>query len=189
MKKLILASTSPRRNEILTLSGLRFETEAPLCDETVQLSSPEDYVLELSRRKACAVAHKEPDAYVIGADTIVYANGRILGKPADPKEALNMLKQLQGTNHFVYTGVTVENTQEHKIVSFCEKTEVEFYDFTDEELMAYVDTKEPMDKAGAYGIQGRGAFLVKRINGDYYNVVGLPFARLMKVLKESGYYE
>ena len=168
----------------MSLSGLSFEIDAPDCDERIEGSvSPEEYVKELSLRKCRAAASLHPDALVIGADTIVCYRDRILGKPADAKEAFRMLTELSGQIHEVFTGVTVTDTAGARTETFCERTEVEFYNLTAEEIREYVNTKEPVDKAGAYGIQGRGALLVRRISGDYCNVVGLPLARLVRILK------
>ena len=183
MKQLILASTSPRRKEILKLSGYDFSVVSPDCEESIPETTPEEYVMELSRRKALAAGALLEHAVVIGADTVVSLD-RILGKPSNKEDARCMLKKLSGQVHTVYTGVTILDCDTHFTRSFYEATEVEFYPLAEEEIDAYIRTGEPMDKAGAYGIQGRGAVLVKRINGDYYNVVGLPLAHLMQVLKE-----
>ena len=183
MKQLILASTSPRRKEILHLSGLDFTVVSPDCEESIPETAPEEYVMELSRRKAQAGGDFPSHSIVIGSDTVVFLDG-ILGKPTDEEDARRMLRKLSGKVHTVYTGVTVLERDTDRSVSFYEKTEVEFYPLEEEEIDAYIRTGEAMDKAGAYGIQGRGAVLVKRINGDYYNVVGLPLAHLMQVLKE-----
>lgn len=191
MKKIVLASTSPRRREILRLSDYEFDIASPVCDEQIALCRPEDYVRSLSQRKCSAgvqLVNKDslhyPDgAVVIGADTIVAYGEEILGKPSDEAEACKMLRFLSGKTHAVYTGVTVADSRTQEEETFCEKTEVTFYELTDEEITEYVSTGEPMDKAGAYGIQGKGAYLVRKIDGDYFNVVGLPYAHLMRVLK------
>ena len=172
----------------MTQAGLEFEVISPECDENIKECSPEKYVMELSGRKAAAGEqlvreHKQPeDAVVIGADTIVCYDGQILGKPHSEEEAFEMLRKLSRKVHEVYTGVTVISAG--KAHCFYERTEVSFYEVTDEELMDYIRTGEPMDKAGAYGIQGRGCFLVEKINGDFFNVVGLPAAHLLRLLKE-----
>ena len=195
MKKIILASQSPRRRELLNLVGLDFEVIPSDCDEKAREDSPEELVKTLSRLKCSDVAGKiirkeiipdsaSPDGYyVIGSDTIVVFDGNILGKPADGADAFRMLKMLSGNTHTVYTGVTVIDTKTGKGKTFYEKTDVKFIDAGDDELRAYVETGEPMDKAGSYGVQGIGAFLVERINGDYFTVVGLPLSRLLRVLK------
>ncbi|MCF0228082.1 MAG: septum formation inhibitor Maf [Parasporobacterium sp.] len=187
MKKIILASSSPRRRDLLTQAGLTFDIVSPECDENIDSTEPSEYVEELSRRKCMAAAvlsDKDTDYIIIGADTVVVHDGKILGKPADKNEAYNMLSGLSGRTHAVYTGVTVFDTKYDKILSFCEKTEVKFYDISKNEIISYIETGEPMDKAGAYGIQGLGVFLVERINGDYNNVVGLPVSRLLRVIAE-----
>ena len=188
-RKIFLASASPRRSEILKLAGLDFQVITPSCDENIDKMPPGDYVKELSARKARAgydmvlESGSAEDFIVIGADTIVYFDGQILGKPHDEDQAFKMLHALSGNTHEVYTGVSVVYP-DHSF-SFYEKTDVRFFDVEDEELRAYIKTGEPMDKAGAYGIQGRGCFLAEKICGDYFNVMGLPAARLLRKLKEN----
>ncbi len=178
---LILASASPRRRELLKLAGLDFTVCVSDCDESVPESlSPPEAVAEIAGRKALAVAANYPEDTVIGADTIVVVDGIILGKPKDAGDAADMLKRLSDRTHSVYTGVCVVSGSAEK--RFIEITDVTFYALTDAEIDKYVATGEPTDKAGAYGIQGRGALLVKEICGDYFNVVGLPLARLVRVL-------
>ena len=143
--------------------------------------SPEDAVLSLSEQKADEVYRENRGEVIIAADTIVAIDGKILGKPADEKDAFAMLKTLSGRVHEVFTGVCVVFANGRK-ERFFEETKVEFYELSDGEIADYIKTGEPMDKAGAYGIQGKGALLVKRIDGDYYNVMGLPVARLLRVL-------
>lgn len=185
MKHLILASGSPRRRELMSQVGLDFTVVTSDADENIKEMEPEDYVRELSSIKAQSVLEqytdKEDAVIVIGADTIVYHKGEILTKPKDEEDAFRILKSLEGEIHQVYTGVTICSA--HKNVSFYEKTDVWVYDMTDEEIKEYISTGEPMDKAGAYGIQGRFAAYIKGIEGDYNNVVGLPVARLMHELK------
>ena len=188
MKPLILASSSPRRREILTLTGLPFEVLTPSVEEgEIPLTDPDIYVEELSLIKCRAglreAAEAHTQALVIGADTIVCHNGHILGKPLDEEDAFDMLRQLSGDTHYVFTGVTVGDLASGQTETFHEKTEVIFYDLSDQEILDYIRTGEPLDKAGSYGIQGRGACLVRMIRGDYYNVVGLPVGHLMQVLK------
>ena len=181
MKRLILASGSPRRRELMSQVGLDFTVVTSDADENIKEMEPEDYVRELSAIKAQSVleqyADKEDSVIVIGADTIVYHKGEILTKPEDEEDAFRILKSLEGEIHQVYTGVTICSA--HKNVSFYEKTDVWVYDMTDEEIVDYINTGEPMDKAGAYGIQGKFAAYIKGIEGDYNNVVGLPVARLV----------
>lgn len=189
MNKIVLASASPRRKELLKLIADYFEVfpdNSP--EKTDGINSVSECVCALSEQKCFNVADKFDDEYiVIGADTVVSVDGRILGKPKNRQEAAEMLMLLSGRQHSVYTGVTVMQKSINKAVTFFEKTDVYFYDIEDE-IEKYIESGEPMDKAGAYGIQGKGALFVKKINGDYNNVVGLPAARLSKVLKESFNY-
>ncbi|MEH7354269.1 Maf family protein [Neobacillus drentensis] len=186
MQNLILASSSPRRKELLENLHLTFAISSSEVDESFDPSlSPEEVVMELAERKAQAVFNQNKDAFVIGSDTIVVANNRILGKPADEAEAISMLKSLSGQQHDVFTGVSIVSPE--SLTRFYEKTEVWFWELTDEEIKAYVQTGEPLDKAGAYGIQQLGSMLVKKINGDYFAVVGLPVARTIRELKKAGY--
>ena len=143
--------------------------------------SPEEAVLALSEQKADEIYRENRGEVIVAADTIVAIDGKILGKPADEKDAFAMLKTLSGRVHEVFTGVCVIFANGHK-ERFFEETKVEFYELSDKEIADYIKTGEPMDKAGAYGIQGKGALLVKGIDGDYYNVMGLPVARLLRVL-------
>ena len=166
MKRILLASGSPRRKELLTQMGCVFEVCKSEAEEVITTG----------------------DVCVIGADTVVAVDGNILGKPADEEDAVSMLKKLQGNSHFVYTGVSLfvrENQAETK-QTFFEKTEVVFYPMSEEEIKTYVQSKEPMDKAGAYAIQGLCAKFIKEIRGDYYNVVGMPISRLYQEVKNMG---
>ncbi|MCJ7839898.1 Maf family protein [Lederbergia sp. NSJ-179] len=184
MKDLILASTSPRRKELLQKLNIPFTTFSPNVDESIcQKLSPEDTVLTLSSRKANVAAQQFPAATIIAADTIVVSEHKILGKPKSRQEAKQMLCKLSGKRHFVFTGVTV--IDEKKVESFYEKTAVDFWPLTNEEINKYLDSGEPFDKAGAYGIQGSGALFVKSIHGDYFSVVGLPISRLFRLLVEK----
>lgn len=177
---ILLASASPRRKELLELMGLEFVVKTAGVDETLPPDiTPEEAVAYLSRIKAQAVEGE--GEIIIGADTVVAIDGCILGKPKDSTDAAVMLKRLSGRKHSVFTGVTVIYFD--KINTFTSETEVEFYPLTDAEISSYIATGEPMDKAGAYGIQGKGSLLVKGITGDYFNVVGLPVSRLWHVLK------
>ena len=179
---LILASKSPRRNELLRLSGYDFLTVPALKDENVPNGiTPCDAVLMLSKQKAEEIAETHPYDIVIGADTVVALDNNIMGKPKNESDAFNMLKALSGKTHTVLTGVCIISPD--KKINFYEQTEVEFYTLGENEIMQYIASGEPMDKAGAYGIQEKGALFVKRINGDFYNVVGLPVARLARELK------
>lgn len=184
---IILASQSPRRKELLGQMGLRgFKVTSPDVDETVDEHMPPAQVVEeLSRRKALAVAaHADPDDLIIAADTVVALEGAVLGKPADQRDAFAMLSALSGNRHYVYTGLTV--IQGDRVVTQHECTTVTFRELEPEEISHYIATGEPMDKAGAYGIQGLGAMLVAGIEGDYFNVVGLPIFRLSRILADFG---
>ena len=194
-KKIILASGSPRRKELLSQIGLSFTVRVSEADEHTEETKPEKLVCILSERKALAVwdeltEEEKKESILIGADTVVAVDDRILGKPADETEAFQMIKLLQGRSHQVYTGVTIlrqgglqpladeTNTCSIQKKQFFEKTDVLVYPMSEEEITAYVKTGEPLDKAGAYGIQGSFAAYIQGINGDYSNVVGLPVGRL-----------
>lgn len=195
MKRIILASASPRRRELLSIIEPVFEVIVSDADEKTNRQLPNEVVDDLSFLKAENVYGilKEKNVnnvfkertIIIGADTVVAVDGEILGKPADEEKAYNMLKKLQGRTHEVYTGVTIISVDKNskKTITFNELTQVSFYPMTDEEIRAYIATKDPMDKAGAYGIQSGAAVYIEKINGDYNNVVGLPVARLYHVLK------
>jgi septum formation protein len=186
MQNLILASSSPRRKELLENLRITFTISGSEVDESFDPQlSPEDVVMDLAERKAQTIFQDNPNAIVLGSDTIVVADGQILGKPADETEAVSMLKMLSGKQHDVYTGVAIISANDS--TRFYEKTEVWFWELTDEEISSYVQTGEPLDKAGGYGIQGYGSMLVQRINGDYYAVVGLPVARTYRELKRLGF--
>lgn len=183
MTDIILASASPRRSELMTLAGFRFDVICADIDEIVpEKALPQEVVMSLALQKAQAVAKDHRKSAVVGSDTVVALDGKILGKPHSEKEAAEMLRSLSGRIHKVFTGVAIVCGD--KVTSFFDETEVEFYPLTDEEISDYVATGEPMDKAGAYGIQGRGAVLVKRINGDYFNVMGLPISKVYRELKD-----
>ena len=182
--KIILASGSPRRRELLKDIGLEFEIYKPDVDEKILADEkPEDLCLRLSCLKAKAGAEKFSNSIIIAADTIVVIDKKILGKPHDRDDAFLMLKTLQGREHEVITGVSI--ALQEKIISHAEHTIVKFSPMTDEEIREYISTGECDDKAGAYAIQGKGATLIERINGDYFNVVGLPLCSLMKILKKE----
>ena len=185
---IILASQSPRRKELLGQMGLKgFKIIAPDVDETMEENlSPAQMVEELSLRKAREVADhvEDEEALIIAADTVVVLDGGILGKPADEREAFGMLSALSGNRHRVYTGVTV--LRGSRAITSHEETIVTFRELDPEEIMDYIATEEPMDKAGAYGIQGLGALLVSGIEGDYFNVMGLPVYRLGRILSAFG---
>ena len=190
--RVILASASPRRLDLLRQVGIEPEIEPSHVEEVITSTVPDQVVMELSRQKAedIAALHTGEDAIVIGADTVVAYDGKILGKPKDEADAIRMIRSFQGKVHQVYTGVTLvfcgkaaENAAEQwKTITFAEKTEVFVSSMTEQQIEDYVKTGEPMDKAGAYGIQGRFAVWVKGISGDYNNVVGLPLGRVCREL-------
>jgi septum formation protein len=183
---LILASASPRRKELLELLRIPFEVIKSDIEEIVdEKLHPGEVVQSLAQQKAASVARTKQDSFVIGSDTLVVYEGRMLGKPANEDEAMQMLQILSGKTHEVYTGVSI--IQGDYVHSFYEKTSVTFFSLSDKEIEDYVSTGEPMDKAGSYGIQGFGALLVKKIDGDYYSVVGLPVARLKRELLKMGF--
>ena len=187
MKKLILASASPRRRELLGLFGIPFTVRAADIDETMDLSQPAyDEVARVSCCKALAV-ERGPEDVVIAADTIVVCGGKVLGKPHSREEATKMLNLLSGREHQVMTGCTVLYGQRRE--TFTEVTTLHFRPLADGEIQRYVDSGEPMDKAGAYGIQGGAALFCTGIQGDYYNVMGLPVCRLGMVLRQMMNWE
>lgn len=197
MKKIILGSASPRRRELLSQIGVSFEVRTSGREEIYHSVIPEEIVRELALMKAENVAgdltdeqnEASKDTIVIGADTIVVLDGKILGKPVDEKDAADMIGALQGRSHEVYTGVAIldYDAQGEKNVSVhAVGTKVYVNPMDEAEISAYIDTGEPMDKAGAYGIQGRFAAYIDRIEGDYYNVVGLPVSYVYQALKRIG---
>lgn len=179
-RPLILASGSPRRKEILDTMGLSYIVDVSDVDESFA-ADPEATVLELSKRKALSVSSKYHNAIVLAADTLVFSD-KILGKPKDAAQAKEMLRALSGHWHSVYTGVTLVDALSGKTISKADKTLVHFVELSDEEIDAYVATKDPLDKAGAYGIQGLGGMFIDRIEGSYSNVVGLPMALVRSML-------
>ena len=187
--KWILASASPRRRELLTQVGLEFEVMVSDADENIEESlSPDELVKRLSMIKAAAVKEElsakgaDGNSAVIGADTVVFHKGEILGKPKDEEDAFRMLKSLSGDTHSVYTGVTILLGDE--TITFANETKVVFDTISDEEIKRYIASKEPMDKAGAYGIQGLGGAFVTSIEGEYANVVGFPIGEFCHILRE-----
>lgn len=189
MQNMILASGSPRRKELLEQLGWQFIIAAAEGEEVTQQTKPECIVRDLSYQKAMEIAAKASDGdIVIGADTMVSYEGRMLGKPGNEEEACEMLQSLQGEIHQVHTGVTVviRSKEDFEYFTFDETTDVEMYPMTKIQIREYVATKEPMDKAGAYAIQGIAAKYVKGIRGEYSNVVGLPIARLYQEMHKRG---
>ena len=187
--KIVLASGSPRRRELLQMIGIADFAVIP--DETEEQAlpglSPERTVIEIAMMKAKNVSRFcDSDDIIIAADTLVYIDGVPLGKPADTKEAADMLRRLSARHHTVHTGVAIIKGEES--AACAERTEVFFRDLTDAEISAYIKTGEPMDKAGAYGVQGGGAVFVERIEGDFFSVMGLPLCRLSIMLREFGIF-
>ena len=197
MKKIVLASASPRRRELLSQVGVTFEVMPADGEERITSTEPSKVVEELSYQKAMFTAkalekqngHVPEGFAVIGADTIVSYEGRILGKPSGKEDAVQMLRMLQGNTHQVYTGVAMlvyGEDGEAKEICHAERTEVFVHEMSDDEIRNYIASGEPMDKAGAYGIQGKAAAFIEKIEGDYNNVVGLPIARIYQELKQLG---
>ncbi len=185
--KYILASASPRRKELLALLVKDFEIIESGIDENLRIKDPRRLCMRLSYEKAADVAGRQTSgAVVIAADTIVVLGKEIMGKPRDEKEAFEMLAALSGQTHFVYTGVTVIDTSCSETVTEYEKTAVTFGQMSPQEILDYIKTGEPMDKAGAYGIQGHACRYIKKVNGCYLNVVGLPLHHLDRMLKKMG---
>ena len=187
MKEIILASQSPRRRELLGRLLTDFQVMVDDAEEVrIPGEQPEEMVQRLALMKAKNVAEKSgTKGLVIGADTVVTFDGKALGKPKDEEEAFSMLSQLSGREHTVFTGVAVVCGETGKTITIAEGTKVRFRDLTEEEIHAYIASGEPMDKAGAYGIQELGALMISGICGDYFNVVGLPLCRLGTLLKEE----
>lgn len=182
---IILASKSPRRREILENTKVRFSVKESQIDEIIKVNeSPKETVMRLAYEKALEVANSNKDSLVIGADTIVVINEQILGKPKNEEEAYNMIKLLSGKTHYVITGFALINLSLNKKVIDCEVSQVTFKELSEECIKDYINTKESLDKAGAYGIQGYGGLLVKNIQGDYFNIVGLPISKISDCLKD-----
>ncbi|NLG81868.1 MAG: septum formation inhibitor Maf [Bacilli bacterium] len=181
--KIILASNSPRRKELFKYIVDDFTVHvSEIIEDYDPTFKPEEIVTYLSKQKALAVSKTFPTDVIVGSDTIVYIDGEVLGKPHSKEEAYKMLRKLAGRTHKVYTGVTI--IYHNQIESFYSETSVTFYEMSDAEIYQYIETNEPMDKAGAYGIQGYGAKFIKSIEGDYFTVVGLPVALLYQHLKK-----
>lgn len=186
--ELILASKSPRRRELLDMLGVDYRVEPATINEGIDIKNPERLVKELALQKAMAVSAKNPEDYILAADTVVYLED-ILGKPKDAKKAYEMLSFLSGKTHRVYTGVALVSKDNNFVKVFAEMTEVDFRLIRPKEIEDYIGTKEPLDKAGAYGIQGFGGVFVTAIRGSYHNVVGLPLAQTAELLGEAGLYK
>jgi septum formation protein len=187
MKKIILASASPRRRELLSKIGLKFSIEKSNIREDLDLKlNPKQLAEMLSYRKACKISKKYSNAVIIAADTLVVLNNKIIGKPKNPKDAAKILNKLSGKAHSVITAFTIIDTKTNKSVTKSVETKVFMKKLTEEEIKYYVNTEEPSDKAGAYAIQGFGGIFIEKIDGDYYNVVGLPLTALIRELKKFG---
>lgn len=187
MKKIILASTSPRRKEILEILGIPFEVMASSYDEDMTLKlEPAELVKHLSEGKAKDVAAKHNEGIIIGADTVVVFKGEIIGKPKDVEDARRMLETFNGKELAVITGFTVIDVEKRKTLSRAVETKVFFRKLLNEDIEGYLVSGEAMDKAGAFGIQGLGTLLIEKIEGDYYDVVGLPLSALVEALEEFG---
>lgn len=184
---MILASASPRRKEILENFGFSFKTIVKNIDEISDKTRAEEKILEIAEKKARAAAIDFPDENVVGADTVVVVDGKILGKPKDEKEAFSMLKSLSGRSHEVITAFSFININKNISYSDYEITKVYFKNLTDDEINWYINTKEPMDKAGAYGIQGKGAFFVEKIEGDFFSVMGFPLGKFVRFLNKTDF--
>ena len=181
--RVILASQSPRRRELLALVGIRHEVRPADIDERYLAGeSPREHAERLAREKAARI--REPGAIVIGSDTIVVVDGDVLGKPRDETDAARMLRRLSGRSHVVITAVAV--ALDGRLESDVEEVDVTFHELTEADITSYIATREPMDKAGAYGIQGFGATIVSRVDGDYFAVMGLPLQRLVRLLERVG---
>lgn len=183
--RVVLASASPRRRDLLNLIGIAHEVRPANIDETMRpREAPRRYAERLAREKASAIATRDPDLITIGADTVVVINRKVLGKPADAGDAARMLRMLSGREHTVITAVAVSRGR--KLRSGIEEVRVKLRRLRDDEIEAYIAMGEPMDKAGAYGIQGYGATIVERIEGDYFAVMGLPLVRLVGLMRDVG---
>ena len=190
MYKIILASGSPRRKEIFEQIGIDFSVVISEDEEVIQKSRPDEIVEELATKKACSVAaDMEEGTIVIGADTMVALDGQVMGKPKNEQDAKDMIGKLQGKKHQVYTGVCAvikEIGKEERIIRFVQCTDVWVYPMIEEQIDAYVATGEPMDKAGAYGIQGKFAVHIEKVEGEYLNIVGFPISKLYQTLMKEG---
>ena len=180
--KIILGSKSPRRKEIMEMAGYQFDVVVSNADENVSANSIEDMSLAIAQKKCDAISKLYPNDLIITADTIVVIDGKVLEKPKDKEDARRMIHLIQGRMHFVYTSVCVKYKDKEK--NFIEKTKVYVGEMTDQEIKEYINIQEPYDKAGAYAIQGVFGKYISKIDGDYYNVMGLPIYKLNKVIKD-----
>lgn len=184
--KIILATASPRRKDLFSKTGMKFKTIASNTEEDLDEKDPIVVVRECAARKAEKIRKKINNGLIIAADTVVVLRGKIIGKPVDSKDAFKTLKLLSGRSHYVITGIVLMDASTGESKFGFEKTKVFFRELSDDEIKKYVDSKEPLDKAGSYGIQETGAIFVRRIEGCYTNVVGLPLVKLIEMLKEFG---
>lgn len=182
MQKILLASQSPRRQELLRQVGIDFFCMPAQGEEHTIKTEPKEAVIDLARQKSAQINAQTQNQWILAADTVVAFQDQILGKPKDERHAKEMLTLLQGKTHQVYTGVSMINQQNKEEICFAEQTKVEIYPMSEREIYDYIATGEPMDKAGAYAIQGKFAVYIKGIEGDFYNVVGLPVARVRHAL-------
>lgn len=183
---MILASKSPRRKEILEDTGFKLKIESAEVDEISDKISVTEKIMDIARKKTEAVAKLYPDEYVVGADTIVEVDGQIIGKPKNEHEAFETLKMLSGRKHNVITAFTLLNISKNIDVTDFDITEVSFRELTDNMIKWYIETGEPMDKAGSYGIQGKGAVFIEGIKGDFFSVMGFPIGKFTEKLRELG---
>ncbi len=185
--KIVLASASPRRVELLSSAGVTFAVmPSGIPEEALPNELPEDHVLRLAREKALDVAKREDGRFFIGADTVVVCDGEIMGKPKDSADAARMLRKLSGIGHFVITGFAIYDKERKDAIAAAVQTRVYFKQLRDEEIQAYIATGCPFDKAGAYAIQGGAGYMVERIDGSYSNVVGLPLCEVVEALRRIG---
>lgn len=185
-RHIILASASPGRNELFRRTGIAFDVVPSDCDEDITAPTPEEHVRTLALRKALAVSQRHPDALVIGADSVAELDGEILGKPGSPDGARKMLARLSGRNHRLLTGLAIVDGATGNTYYGVEATSVHMTELSSDEIDAYVRSGEPLDKSGSYELQGLGATIIDRIEGDFSNVVGLPMAHLARALREFG---
>lgn len=183
---MILASNSPRRKEILENFGFSLKTVSKNIDEISSKEEITEKIMDIAQQKTMAVAEDYPDENVVGADTVVVIDGKILGKPKDETEAFEMLKSLSGKSHEVITAYSFVNLKKNIFLNDAEITKVFFKDMSDKEINWYISTNEPVDKAGAYGIQGKGAYFIEKIEGDFFSVMGFPLGRFLRRLTEIG---
>ncbi len=184
---IILASVSPRRQELLKGIGIKFDViPSGANEDALDGETPRGHVLRLSKKKSFAVSQNNPDAWVLGADTVVIIDGEVLGKPGTQKEARIMLKKLSGREHRVITGFTIVNKSTDVIISDAVESSVLFKEILEDEMNWYVKTEEPYDKAGGYAVQGMAAFFVSEIHGSYTNVIGLPLTEVVMALRRVG---